>query len=529
MNPQKIIMRKIIVLSSIFLLVLAACNKKDTLQQGPNRLFRPVLRQDMVSDGNWIEVNWQPIKGATSYTLQLSRDTFRTIDASVTVDTTFHLFENLKWEQLYQVQVKANATDTAQNSKFSDLGSIKTPRFPTILNIPGTSDIADNAVRVSWSTSGAAVTNIKILKASDSSVVRDVTLSATDVTNQYRIVSSLSGATDYIIFLYSGSSVRGWANFKTNAPLVGKIVDLRDIEGRPTVLKDTLPLVESGSIILLKRGQIYTMSSSIALDKTVKIMSGTDLLNPQQAEIDFTSNFNFAAGAVIDSIEFNDVYMRSDSYGSRYVFNTTNGATVGKLKFMNSKIEIFRGIVRLQSGATTVNNFIVNNCIIDSISNYGVINVDNASCKVDNISITNSTIYKVERFITSTKPAAGSTSVLVSDCTFNEIITGSNILIDYGSTNVTNGITVSNCIFGTVKGGGTVIRDVRYGSATSVNPSNNYRTSDYISAGSNDLPSVQVYPRSSTQLWKDPINGDFTIIDNTYPGRTNTGALRWRQ
>jgi Domain of unknown function (DUF5123)/Domain of unknown function (DUF4957) len=523
-------MRKIFFALTIIILTLAACKKTEELS-GPDRLFRPVLKEALASEGNWIAVLWEPIKDATSYTIRLSKDSFRTILSSATVDTTYHLFENLKWEQLYQVQVKANAKDSSKNSKFSDLGSIKTPKFPTILNTPGVSDVTDNAVKVSWTTSGAAVTSIKILKTSDSSVIKQVDLTATDVTNQYKIVSGLTGSTGYTVFLYSGTSVRGWADFTTKAPFAGTVIDLRGISGRPNVLADTLPLIPSGSTVLLDRSQTYNISSAVNLSKSVIITSGADLTASTQAAIYFTSNFNFNAGAVIDSIEFNDVYMKSDNYGSRYIFNTTNSATVGKMKFMNSKMEIFRGIVRLQSGTATVNNFIVNNCIIDSISGYGIITVDNTAVKADNISITNSTIYKAEKVITSTKQAAGSTSVLVSNCTFNETITGTSTYIDYGSANVTNGITVSNCIFGVGKSGSTTIRDVKTGSSTIVNtPGNNYRTSDYVSAGAaNDLPNIQVYPKPSTQLWQDPINGNFKIIDNSFAGRTSAGDPRWRQ
>ena len=520
-------MRKIIFALSIVIFILAACKKTEPLT-GPDRLFRPVLKDALQSDGNWIAVSWEPIKDAASYTVELSKDSFRTILSSATVDTTYHLFDNLKWEQLYQVQVKANAKDSSKNSKFSNLGAIKTPKFPTILNTPTTSDISDNAVRVSWMNGGAAVTGVKILKASDSSVVKDVTLSATDVSNQFRIVSGLSGNTSYIIFLYSGTSVRGWANFITNAALAGNIIDLRDITGVPSVLTDTLPDIPSGSIILLKRGEQYTISSTANLDRSVTIMSGTDLLNPDQAVITLSSNFNITSGSTIDSIAFKDVHLVGTDYASKYVFNINTACNIGKIGFDACHIEIMRGVLRTQSQPAIIGTYMVNNCVIDSIAGYGVITVDVASSKVDNIIVQNSTIYKAEKFITSSKPTAGSVSVLVSNCTFNEMLVGSNTYIDYGSMNVANGITVSNCIFGVGKGGSTTLRDIKTGSGTSVNASNNYLTSDYISSGTNDLPNVITYPKPSTQLWKDPSNGDFTIIDSGFPGKSNSGDLEWR-
>ena len=520
-------MRKIIFALTIVVLTLAACKKTEQLT-GPDRLFRPVLKDALASDGNWIAVSWEPIKDAVSYTVELSKDSFRTILSSANVDTTYYLFDNLKWEQLYQVQVKANAKDSSKNSKFSNLGAIKTPRFPTILNIPGISDISDNAVRVSWTNSGATVTSIKILKASDSSVVKDITLSGTDVTNQYRIVSGLSGSNGYIIFLYSGTSVRGWANFTTTAALSGNLIDLRDITGRPSVLLDTLPVVPSGSIILLKRGESYTISSTANLNKSITILSGTDLLNPNQAVISLPNNFNITSGSTIDSIMFKDVKLVGTDYASKYVFNINTACNIGKIGFDACRIEIMRGVLRTQSQAAVIGTYSINNCIIDSIAGYGIVTVDVASSKVDNIIVQNSTIYKAEKFITSSKPTAGSVSVLVSNCTFNEMLTGSNTYIDYGSMNVLNGITVSNCIFGVGKGGSTTLRDIKVGSGTSVNASNNYRTSDYVSSGTNDLPNIIVYTKPSTQIWQDPVNGNFKIIDASFPGKSGTGDPRWR-
>jgi hypothetical protein len=520
-----IIMRKILFAIAVLTLFFSACNKEDKLQQV--RLFRPVIKNQLVSEANWIDASWQKISSAKDYTVQLSKDTFKTVLKSVTLDTNYIRFDNLGWNTKYQVQVRANATDTTYNSRYSYLGEIKTPPFPTILKTPGVSDVTDNAVKVAWTNSGAAVTSIKILKTADSSVITQVNVTAGDIANQHKIVTGLTGSTGYTIFLYSGTTLRGWADFTTKAPFAGTVIDLRGIIGRPSVLSDTLPLIPSGSTVLLDRSQTYNISSAVNLSKSVIITSGSDLTVSTQASIYFTSNFNFAASAVIDSIEFNDVYMRSDNYGSRYIFNTTNGATVGKLKFMNSKMEIFRGIVRLQSGTTTVNNYIIDNCIIDSVSNYGIITVDNTTCKADNISITNSTIYKAEKVITSTKQTAGSVSVTVANCTFNETITGSNTYIDYGSFNVTN-VTVSNCIFGVGKGGSTTLRDIKTGAGTTVNASNNFRTSDYVSSGTNDLPGIIVYTKSSTQIWQDPVNGNFKIIDNSFPGRSNAGDPRWR-
>ncbi len=512
------------------LIIILACSfiascKKETEEFEQVRLFRPVVSGQLSADSNTIVAAWVDIADATSYELQLSRDTFRTIDQTIKLDTNVAVVTKLLFNQLYQLQVRAMAPDSIYNSKWGTLGAIKT--LSSILKTPGPEDITTNAVRVRWTTKGAPVTSVKIRKTSDSSQVAEEALTPADVTNEYKVVDGLAPETQYTIYLYSGADERGYVNFTTKSPGSGSIIDLTGITGRPSVLADTLPLVPSGSTILLKRGELYTISAAINLSKSVVIMSDADLTVTSKAKIFFTSNFNFTAGAAIDSLEFNDVHMYSDNYGSRYVFNTTNSANVGKIKFTNSLVEIFRGVMRLQSGTTVVSNFIVDNSIIDSISGYGVVTVGVATCQVGNFSITNSTVYKAEKLIAS---STGSTSVLIDNCTFNEIPNGNNTyFIDFGSTNVTNGITINNSIFGIGKIVGTTVsvRGYRAGSATPMYTSNIYRTSDYVSGG-NDFPNIITYSRPSTQLWQNPYAGNFTIADATFPGRTNCGDPRWR-
>lgn len=516
------------IVTALFLLVLASCKKTEDLEKV--RLFRPVIKEALLSEGNWIKASWQPISGAETYTAEVSRDTFRTIIARVTIDTNVTTFENLEWDRLYQVQVRANAADTTFSSRMSSLGAIRTPRFPTILNTPGISDVTEEAVKVSWSTSGAPVTGIKILKWSDSTEVTTVTLTPTDVTNEFKIISGLGASTNYIIYLYSGTSVRGWADFTTLAPLTGTLIDLRSITGVPSALADTILDVASGSTIILKRGQTYTISSSISLSKSVTIISGSDLMVPDPAIISMPSNFNIVSGSVIDSIVFSNVILRGTDYASKYVFNINQACTIGKISFLSCRAEFFRGVVRTQSQPAMIGSFLVDNCIIDSVAGYGVLTIDVATSKADVITITNSTIYKAEKIVTSRN---NSVSVTIENCTINEAPLGNSAYyVDYNTSptnNVTNGITINNCIFGVGKNnaGNVGVRGVRANAATTVNASNNFRTSDQVSLG-NDIPGITTYTRPVAQLFLDPANGNFKIIDNSFPGRSNSGDPRWR-
>lgn len=508
---------------------ISACTKIEELGEAP-RLFRPVLKESLVADGNWIKASWQAVKGATSYTAQISTDTFKTIAATLKVDSNYVLFENLKWEKLYQVQVRANALDTAKNSGISFLGAIKTARFPTILNIPGLGDVNDNSVKVSWTNSGAAVTEIRILSGTDSALINKVTVNPNDIANAFKVVSGLKSSTSYIIFLYSGTTVRGWANFNTKAPLQGTIIDLREFTGVTTLLMDTVPDIPSGSIILLKRGETYSISAALSLNKTLTFTAGADLLNPNLPIISFANNFNIVSGSNIDSLVFSDIILRGTDFNSKYVFNINTACNIGKIRFENCLAEIFRGVVRTQSQPAIIGKLEMNNCIVDSVKDYGVFNIDVATSRADNITVTNSTIYSTYKFIVSRN---NSTSVLVENCTFNDNPLGNSAyMIDYstaGTNNVTNGITVNNCIFGAgkINVGSTLAKDYRASATTVVNASNNFRTTDRISGGG-DLPNIITVTKTSIELWQNPLSGNFKIIDKAFAGRSTSGDPRWR-
>lgn len=519
------------------LLFLAAswqsCKKDFVAEQV--RLFRPVLKTDLLAEGNWIQANWQGIKGAKSYLLQLSRDTFKTIDQSLELDTNFVKIENLSWDKLYQLQVKAIASDTMFNSGFANLGAVKTPKFPFILKTPSLADIASTQARLSWTNDANAVTSFKIFLASDSSLVREVMLTAEDRTNQYRIIRNLLPATPYIIYLYSGTTIRGWENVTTKEPLVGNLIDLSEITGRPNILMDTIPFVPNGSTILLSKGATYLVNKTLALNKSVTITSNDDLAVTEPAQLLFTSNFTFEANATVDYVRFINLKMRSDNYASRYVFNVNNPCNVGEISYESCTMGAFRGLSRFQNQVATVGMFKINNCLVDSIKDYGIANADGANCLIQNISLTNSTFFKTERLIVSTKPTGRSVnSILVENCTFNETPIGGtgdagigSAIIDCNGMTFVMPITFKNNIIGPgLKRDNTIIRGIRPGGG-SVDASGNYGTSDFL--GTNDpIPNIVLFAKPSTDLFTDPAVGNFKIKDNTFPGRNTAGDPRWR-
>jgi hypothetical protein len=514
------------------LVLLTACEPEEELT-GPDRLFRPVIKGELVSEGNWVQATWYPVKSALNYTVELSQDTFKTVTATRQVDTSRVLFEDLLWDAPYQVRVRANAPEEAKNSGVALLGYGRTAKFPTILMAasPSQDDVTDGAIRVKWTNSGAPATSLKVLRTADQVLVREIPLSPADLTRGYRDVTGLKGNTRYTIYIYSGETNRGWETYTTKAALEGNIVDLRGILGRPSVLLDTLPFVPGGSIILLNKGETYNIASATPLDKSLTFMSGADFDVTTPATLYFTSNFNFAAGSTIDKIAFQDLILRGSDATSKYGFNTTNGAAVGKLSFESCRIEAFRGLIRLQSGTTTVSEFLVDNSVLSDLRGYGVITVDNATCQVNDIIIKNSSVYNAEKLVTS---KSGANAVRIENCTINEAPLGGNYLVDFNANAITSGITINNAIFGVgkSKSGDTLVRGYRAAAGTNVFVSNVHTTSDYTltASGAGPFPGTQAYGKPAADVLAiDPAHFYLTIKDAGFPGKATAGDPRGRQ
>lgn len=548
-------------LNNILFLLLAgitlfftACDEEETYEK--TRLFRPVLNEELYSELNTIIVNMGKIREATSYTIEVSRDTFRTIDYKIEADTNYIVLNDatlngdpLLWNTLYQVRATAHAADPAFDSRASDLGSVRTQRFPSILKIPGTNDIIDVAAKVSWQVLGAPVTKIKVFSIADLKLTsplaeRDVT--AAEQTSGMAIVTGLNPATAYQLAIYSGSdgkTLRGWETYKTleagvdlNDPNVINLTESED----PDAVVNAVASAPDGAIIAVKKGVKYNLPSA-NLDKSITIR-GAYGFGTQKAILFTTGNWNIASGATIDHIRFIDLELQGEDIGGDYVFNPNNSdpTTVNELTFDNCIINNFRGIIRIR-GKVFVTNYNILNSIVYKIGGYGIFTTDTdgaGNAAFDNIVLQNSTFSKINSFMTSRQNAQ---SILIDACTMNELASPDGIVFRWRGTagelsNVLKGITITNTIWGPAwdegATGNTNVRGIYAGlEATTFTIVNTYATSDFgFTAGSEipGFPSLR-YGKKAQDLWVDPFNGlNFNFKDSGFAGKYDTGDPRWR-
>ncbi len=524
--------------------IFISCND-DEDNYPRTRLFQPVLNEDLEADGNTIIVNMGKMKEALYYTIEVSRDSFETTDYTFDVDTNYFVInedvtgEELLWFTIYQVRSTAHADDAEYNSLPSLLGSVRTDKFPSNMGTPTYFDILDTQAKVFWTPSGAAITKIKVYAGDDARLqnpLMEFELTEEEMEESLKIVSGLSASTTYQIAIFSQDEIRGWEVYETREPLVGGD-NVINLAGTDTVnLFSTLEQAADGSVILLEGGKTYE-AGGYAFDKSISFMAGYSFV-PALPVIDCNSNFNLADGANVASVSFKDIHLTASDggYAGRYVFNIDKNGSLGEMKFESCVIRTLRGICRMKGGEGVLDKFTISDCRVDSINGYGVLSVDKNTWACNDILLENSTFSKIIYFLVSRN---NSNSVTVESCTINEAPEKGRQMFRWreaGQDEVTNGITISNTIWGhgwNTAGEADYLVDGFDGLAnTNWTVVNSYTTGDFgYGVGKDEIPGLPSTPYTGTaaELWTDPYNAEFNFKDSGFSGKSNSGDPRWRE
>ena len=511
----------------VLVIAIFSCEKKPIERFVPDRMFTPTgvsfEGADTVVTISWPSSLFSQGSGVT-YTVEVSRDSMfqATPDLTLKVATNFRSIsdDTLKDRTPYFARVKANATSASTESgwvmgdmHFTLVGvQIFHPVLPT--------DIIDNSVILNWIPT-PGVNRILLTAANGDTVSSPIT--ADENTAGQKIISGLTSSTAYTAEIFAGNRSKGIVTFTTKAKLNGdNIVDLRDITDRPQVLVDTLSTVPDGSILLLKRGLTYSVPSAYVFDKSVTIMSGLGFSTP--ARLLMSSNFD--ATGNIDSLHFSDITIANDGNAS-YFMNIGNATVIGNLTVQNVTTEgqFSNSFIRLKKAGAEIKTLDIKNCIIDSFgvqAKYAVFYANaSSSAVIDNINIQNSTFYYFYYFIR--QDGVTGTSLNINNCTFNNMINQGGYFINYSGTFPTN-FNITNTILGS-----TLDPTNANGIKSAGNPTlaNTFATSDDVFSA-NPVMGVISYSGAASDLFTNPANGDFTIKDNSFAGRSTAGDPRWK-
>ncbi|RYZ50110.1 MAG: DUF5123 domain-containing protein, partial [Sphingobacteriales bacterium] len=154
---------------------------------------------------------------------------------------------------------------------------------------------------------------------------------------------------------------------------------------------------------------------------------------------------------------------------------------------------------------------------------YAFVHNSVATSKINNIAITNSTLYRIGYSIILHN-LAPSQSVLIENCTIDNSMGDTRYLVDYNAQLV-GSFQINNTIIGKTLSAAGTARGIRVGSAYTV--VNSYQTADAVFSA-NPITGITNYAGNSTALFTDPSTGNYLIKDASFAGKSNSGDPRWR-
>ena len=483
-------------------------------------------------------VTFSTVSGAEYYIIEISESEL-TDDMSMGTGTVYgsdqsitsspYVISDLTPDTEYYLRMKAMSTTTTESlwTYYND-ESFTTKTEQIIDDYSYTY----NSITITWEA-GSSVTNV-VIYDSDGDEVITYTLSSSEIAAGTVTIEGLDQLSTYELVLYNGTTKRGTVDFTTPAkvPDADYIAYLADGDSICTTLFDDAVAAGYESItVALPAGSTYYNANTVYLPDGLTVnffgISGGDTPVLAINKLDISGTH--------ESITFENLIITADSQDesgasstSQYFINQSTECAVETISFSNCTITGFTNTpFRLQGSDTKVIDVLsFSNCLIytPSTINYAVVHVDanSGSGVVNNMIFSSSTISgQSKSFIYSTKTSFD--SLVISDCTFYNIIGSSRYFLDCNSTDYGPSVfTISNSILGSVASGS-------YGHRCSKDPTvtDSYYTTDVV-FDKYDMTSWFIeYSKGAADLFEDPDNYDFTIKDSSFAGKTSAGDPRW--
>ena len=295
------------------------------------------------------------------------------------------------------------------------------------------------------------------------------------------------------------------------------------------------------------------LSTLTNLSSTTKITIKGDGSNPTLTLKTITlpaalSKIAFKDLTITGAETFNKIPGNAIEPTTNYIFNqgATAPTVVDSIVFDNCNISNLRSMVRFQnanavaSATQFANHVNINNCIVSNFADYGVIYNSTTGGFFGPIKVTKSTFYGFGATVFMLQK--NSTSINISDCTFDNVVGGSSgkALVDLST--LVAPVTITNSILGKTQllSGGLTIK-----TAGTLTITNCYNTSDWTAAASTATAGITgaltAYSGASTDLFTTvsvstiasstaPYTttvGNYKIKAGTFAGANSAGDPRW--
>ncbi len=298
-----------------------------------------------------------------------------------------------------------------------------------------------------------------------------------------------------------------------------------------------------GGVLVLTNGEDYPLVETDTIMSSIKIRG----LFPENLPtiylmtgggnhiFDVDPGMTFSDFVIFENVDISCYYDDAGTTRHRGVFDVEGSAvSLGSLIFNHCIVRNSgRSVVRLRGHADgqVINNVEFNDCVMYDFafdSHYGMLNPNASTASMVNIKFINTTVYNIRGGIINYGSGIGCQSVVIDNCTFDQTTmdaSSARWFIDFGSSGTSDGsISVSDCIFGQTTPNANGVRPA----AMSLSATGSYSTSDFADNNLVFRALLTSYSGTSTSLWTDPVNGDFTFLDIHFDGIMTAGAPRWK-
>lgn len=452
------------------------------------------------------------------------------------------VLSGLDGDSKYYMRVKAMSS-TSNESKwvyYKDGSSFKTKAEQIFNNVEAT-DLFEDHVNLSW-TPGADVTHITYANTNDAENIQTINLTDEEKAAGKYTLGGLNPTSTYTITIYKNDVKRGQlqvttpaampaANFKyslasdvtvISQDLIDEIAEkAKAAAGNETNYSATIGIPAGAKVAL------YGINDSDGGKTNVTITDGMSvtffgLAGGDAPTINLDKNFDIAGSHAF--IKFQNVKLEEN--GAGYFINQSKACTVSEFTLENCEVSNLKtSFFRLQgSDAKSIGKLTLKNSIFTKLcAGYGFIHIDAGSGKghLDNVEIDGCTFNSIcvtgKVFIFSKK--TDMQDITIKNSTFYNCNGNGQYFVDFNvDTFGPSTFTIENCIFGKSADKATN-KNIR--SKTPATVANSFRTTDFFKV----IKGVNDTEFSSTQLFKDPANGDFTIKAGTL--KEKAGDPRW--
>lgn len=452
------------------------------------------------------------------------------------------VLSGLDGDSKYYMRVKAMSS-TSNESKwvyYKDGSSFKTKAEQIFNNVEAT-DLFEDHVNLSW-TPGAEVTHITYANANDVENIQTINLTDEQKAAGKYTLSGLQPTSTYTITIYKNDVKRGQlqvttpaampaANFKyslasdvtvISQDLIDEIAEkAKAAAGNETNYSATIGIPAGAKVAL------YGTNDSDGGKTNVTIPDGMSvtffgLAGGETPTITLDKNFDIAGFHTY--IKFQNVKLEEN--GAGYFINQNKACTVSEFTLEDCEVSnVKTSFFRIQGkDAKSIGKLTLKNSIFTNLcAGYGFIHIDAGSGAghLDNVEIDGCTFNSIcvtgKVFIFSKK--TNMQDITIKNSTFYNCNGNGQYFVDFNTDSFgPNTFLIENCIFGKSADEATN-KNIR--SKTPATVANSFRTTDFFKV----IKGVNDTEFSSTQLFTDPANGNFTIKAGTL--KEKAGDPRW--